>query len=237
MNDKTSFVYHDGSLVPVEDAKGIEESKQNERRFFPHLHLGEDEAWKLVPDFIQEKDFPIYQTVVTYTLEAVKDWLSALADEHTGTYSQNKKYTYQDLVRDIDKSMLLDRILRGYKTLPKKPPKSYGVPWYDLIDRGEDICIDVWFNNSTGYSKRSIVGMKKDYNEVTIDSEKWKIDSQLGFEKYVVIWPDNDEYRFILSRITDAEALEIIHPRLRSRMTEKAYSWKLTRMEKKEDDS
>lgn len=231
INDETSFVYRDGSLVPVSEAEKIEEDGRNERRFFPR-HLGEDETWKLVPDFIMEEDLPIFQSVVSYTLECVKDYLTVLAEEtKANTYAQSKKYTYTDLIKEIDKSALLERIIRGHKPLPQAPPKSYSQPWYDLVDRGEDICIDVWFRNPTGFSKRS-PGNNSDYKEVSIDSETWKIEESLGPMEYVVYWPENLEDKYILSPLTDEEFDRLLHPRLRNRMTEHSYSWKLTRMEK-----
>lgn len=63
------------------------------------------------------------------TLRAVAEWLDILNEVGYGSPT----------MADVDHSALLHRLLEGKDPLPEPPPRSMSYPWYELIEKGEDI--------------------------------------------------------------------------------------------------
>lgn len=216
VNEQTSFVLGDGRLVAIEEAQQIERNFAEQREFFPR-HLAEDEKWKMVPEFVKENDFPMFVSVTDFALRQVQEWLNLRA---AGEDDLVKKHALEDAAKVVFTSPLLDRLIRGKLAFDSNPPKSYNNPWYDLVEYGEDICIDIWFS-------------RIEDDEVRIDGEKWLIIEKLENENYVVTYPgDEEEDLYLLSFMNEDDYERLLHPRLRKLSDGKErYSWKLTRLE------
>lgn len=238
MSETTSFVYEGGGeLVPLEDAQALEESKKQQRREFSKRTLAEDEHWMLVPEFIREREWPMFQTMKHYILEQVADYIKLKAEtEASKSTSYNstssKEYVYKELAKDMQSSQVLDRLLSGKKLLPTPPPLSYYHHWYDLVDDGEAVCIDVTTHSTTKW----VAGVQVNQPSIRIDGEGWNLISEGENEEgntYVVQWKDT-EYIYELSRMTEEDFTRLLHPRQRKLVTKDSYSWKLNRLEKED---
>lgn len=237
MSETTSFVYAEGSLIPVEDAREVELKKQEIRREFSERKLSPDEKWMNIPDAIRAREFPMFLTITNYTLEKVIDYLLLKSEEHksshtTTTYSANnsKEFFYKDLARDLPNSSVFQRLLSGKPLLKTAPPLSYFHNWYELVDDGEAVCIDVTFTPTTAWKN----GQSEEKTTIRIDGEEWK---NLGQDEsdgtYIVQWKET-EYIYKLSRMDEADFERLIHPHMRKLVTKDGFHWKLTRLEKDE---
>lgn len=224
INDDTSFVLNDGTLIPIEEAEEIENAYIKEARDVRSPQLGEDEAWMRVPSFIKEREGILYTTIVQHVLESVDTYLR-VKEEQTTEFA--KQSFYKNLSLDMKTSGLLQRLLSGKAPLATPPPKSFDTGWYDLVEDGEDVCIDVvivfpYTNYQSNYNPEPYA---------TIDGKQWDvIEGEKDSDDYVVQFPkDTDTYR--LSRMTAEDYPRLLHPRLRKAVTKNGYAWKLTKLE------
>lgn len=233
VSDMTSFVYADGELIPVEDARAVENQKIKERRAFSKRKLTADEKWMNLPDLIREREFPMFLTLTDYILNKVGEYIKIKAEETT-TYQSttSKKFIYEDLVKDLKDSVVLDRLISGKPWFKTPPPKSYYKHWYELVDDGEAVCIDVQLTmtTTTWQDGKSI----PIHRIARIDGEEWNLIKEDDENRvYVVQWKET-EYIYTLSRMTGEDFERMLHPRQRKLVTKDGYAWKLTRLEKDE---
>lgn len=224
VNDKTSFVMEDGRLVALDEAEEIEEQARREQEI---VHLGEDQAWQLIPDRVREHDRVLFATTSDFVLDKIKTWLTIRSEQEEDFKLRG---VYRDLIHGLAESSLLDRLLDGIPPLKNPPPKSYSHAWYDLVDNGEDVCEDVYFT----WSNWNIKGLHHD--RVRIDAEEWSV---LDLEEiddrtiYTIFWPKDEETLYSLTRMTEEDKDRLLHPRMRRLSDGKdKYSWKIKRMEK-----
>ena len=226
INDRTAFVVNENKLVSIEEATGMELELAKIRRKYAR-HVGEDELHKLVPVFARDEDPVLYHTTVEYVLQTVKKYLDIVAEEKYDD-KYDKKWALKDTARDMYKSELLERMLSGLEPQKNSPPKSYGHCWYDLVEKGEDFCVDVWFRSTYSCNNKGKLRLK----EVGIDGETWYIKEEIDEENYIVIWPKDDKIEYKLNKMTKEDFDRLLHSRLWNKRTKDKYSWKLTRMEK-----
>lgn len=236
VSETTSFILEDDKLV-IDDKEKTKHQKIEERRKFSKRNLAEDEYWMLIPDAIREREFPIFQTLHAYFLDKFVQYLELkIQDDKSTSYTSSKKQTYEDLMKDIQNSQVLDRLISGRELLPTPPPKSYWHHWYELIDDGEAVCIDVTFSTY----KKWVDGKERDKNVVRIDSEEWDIIDTIPIDEdgtvdYIVQYKTTD-YVYRLSRMQPEDYERMLHPYQRKLVTKDSYSWKLTRFTKGESN-
>ncbi|MBV8463862.1 MAG: hypothetical protein JO368_11240 [Acidimicrobiales bacterium] len=84
--------------------------------------------------------------------------------------------SYQQLVDDIRHSALLRRLLKGREPLEVPPPRSYGQPWYRLVDEG-------WATGCELTPLRDRTGVTP---HVAINESPWAVVAHLDDNSYLV---------------------------------------------------
>lgn len=218
VSDGSAVLARTGEVVSVEEADRMEDEFFKEGQAL-RAQVSKDNEWMLDPELIYENERLLYYTLMSHFQTCMKQWLSLLAENATG--SQSKKWTYEDMMKDLERSLTLDRLLHG-KPFIASPIKSYGNPWYTLEDEGEDICIDVYFN-STGYNTK----LKP---TVSIDGESWEIEQEVEPDLIYLVSPrymkGNEDRVFVLSKMS-AEELAAKPSKLRSKLSD----WKLSKLD------
>ena len=169
------------------------------------LEVGERE----LPDFLRENDLPFFLSVQEYVKERIKKWIDIQAANEK---DPEKQQGMKDLLVYMDQSPALTRLLNGLDVEPCII-KSYGMAWYDLMDKGEDWCMDCYTT--------------KLYDEEAfrIDGEKWLIEHKLSDEDFIVRYEDDPKQTLYRLERLDKKSL---HPRLRKLSDGKEkFSWKL----------
>jgi len=166
-----------------------------------------------LPDFLRENDLPFFLSCQEYVKDKVKKWIDIIA---AGEKDPEKAEGMKDLIRYMDESPALTRLLNGLHVEPVLI-KSYGMAWYDLMEKGCDYCMDCYTTNL--------------YNEKAfrIDGEKWFIDHKISDNRYVVRYEDDPtDTLYYLVKMDQQLKEEILHPRLRKLSDGKEkYSWML----------
>lgn len=235
VSETTSFIYDDEKLVLV-DSEEEKNPQEEERRRFSKRTLAEDEYWMLIPSAIQEREYPIFQTLHAYFLEKIQQYILLKAEDSKGSgYTSSKENTYKDLAKDMMNSQVLDRLISGKPLLSTPPPKSYFHHWYELVDDGEAVCMDVSISSVTKWE----ASKDKKVTVARIDGEEWNILEDLSEDgeglEYIVQWK-NTEYVYKLSRMEANDYERMLHPYQRKLVTKDNYSWKLTRFTKGESN-
>lgn len=169
-----------------------------------------------LPDFVRENDLPFFLSVQEYVKDKLKKWIDVqAATEKDPEKSQGMK----DLIRYMDESPGLDRLLRGLEVEPCLI-KSHGVAWYDLMEKGHDYAMDCYTTNL--------------YNEEAfrIDGEKWIIEHKFDDTDYIVHYEDDpNKNLYRLMKMSKEDVRKYLHPRLwRASDGKEKYSWRLQKV-------
>lgn len=176
-----------------------------------NLEAGEPEPD--LPLALMEQDLPFFLTVQEHVKNKIKKWIDVTA---AGEKDPEKAQGMMDLIQYMDQSPGLDRLIRGLDMEPCVI-RSYGMAWYDLMEKGEDYAMECY---ST-----------KMYSEETykIDGEKWIIQHKLDDEDLIVRYEDDPKHTlYRLQKMNEEDLKKFLHPRLRRLADGKEkYSWKL----------
>lgn len=236
VDEDTTLLYVEGELVASEEGYVSTEEELIKLRSFSTRQLSEDEAWMLVPEYIQEREWPLFQTMNDYFMRQFTIYCNVKGN-NLQSYDKDKDWWWKNLSKNVGDSDLFLRLIQGKKPQRIAPPKSYGHYWYDLVDDGVAFCIEVTF--STYNAVKWIAGKQvTSLGTVRIDSEEWNIlkreNKDESDEWAIVQWKDTDHI-YKLSRITKEDAELLLHPRLRKLSTKSMFSWKLERVESTDD--
>jgi hypothetical protein len=84
--------------------------------------------------------------------------------------------TYDQLVDEIWHSALLRRMLSGKPALRVAPPRSFGQPWYSLVEEGEATgCVVTALKDRSGASPK-----------LSINETPWEIVEEISDREFVV---------------------------------------------------
>lgn len=180
---------------------------------------------RILPEFIREDDLPLFLSVQEYTRDKIKEWIDIKIDlEDNNAHAAGMK----KLAEALYSSASLERLFLG---LPVKATRinSFGGPWFELIEQGEDICADVW--------KVSVIGFTHG-GKVKINGENWKVVDKTNDDDMIVYQDgDPDETKFRLTRASKEDIDRLLHPRLRRLSDGKEkYSWKLQAIAEEKDE-
>lgn len=166
-----------------------------------------------LPDFIRENDLPFFISVQEYVKDKMKKWIDVQASTEQ---DPDKSEGMRDLIRYMDESPGLDRLLRGLDVEPVII-KSWNLAWYDLMDKGEDYCMDCYTVTLYGAD-----GFR-------IDGEKWNVNHKISDEHYIVHYDDDPKQTlYRLTKMDKDEIQRTLHRRLWKCSDGKdKYSWKL----------
>jgi|SRR6476469_7402933 len=166
-----------------------------------------------LPLTLREQDLSFFLTVQEYVKEKMKKWIDATAATEK---DPEKAQGMKDLIRYMDQSPGLDRLLRGLDMDPCVI-KSYGMAWYDLMEKGEDYAMECF--STKMYSEEAY----------KIDGEKWVIERKLADDDLLVRYDEDPKHTLYRLKKMDEEDLKhFLHPRLRRLSDGKEkYSWKL----------
>lgn len=225
VNDSTSFRYEDGALIPLEEAEQVEEEAAREWTKLRRENMGQDEGWMLVPSFIEDRNPILYTTMKKYILDRVGEYL-AIKGELQVDFT--KKGTYKSIMDSLYTSDLLERLLSGKPALSEAPPKTYEYYWYNLIDEGEDICIDVYFVQGFGTPPTNPY--------INVDGHRWDIIETIEADQEYKIHPEGKkDQHYRLVRVSEEDINRLLHPRLHKCRTKSAFAWKLQALEQEND--
>ncbi|GAA5525144.1 hypothetical protein Maes01_01709 [Microbulbifer aestuariivivens] len=108
-----------------------------------------------------------------------------------GQIAQQQGYTLSDL--DIEKSVLLHRLLSGRPPLAFPPPLRHGFPWYEVIEGGDTFIVNVSEATAdadtlmSGKAARSTSGAGDTC--IMIEGSPWRVAASLRTgEEYIVEW-------------------------------------------------
>jgi hypothetical protein len=166
-----------------------------------------------LPLTLMEQDLPFFLTVQEYVKEKIKKWIDVQA---ATTQDPEKAQGMLDLIRFMDQSPSLDRLIRGLDVEPCII-KSFGMAWYDLMEKGEDYAMDCYSTNM--YSTEAY----------KIDGEKWIVQQKLDDADVIVRYEDDPKHTlYRLKKMDEDDLKKFLHPRLRRLSDGKEkYSWKL----------
>jgi hypothetical protein len=173
------------------------------------FHIPEDEAWRLVPEFARDRDFPFFRTTVDFVLAQVKEYAKIKKENES---DQDKKDAWNKIVYDISESELLSRLLEGKPMFTYPPPKSFKSHWYDLLEMGEGIPMVVKFSkfgNGTGLPGKPDDGDKF----AIIDEFTWEIKERLDKDSEFLVQYHTKAPVFLLRKATNDERARLLHPR------------------------
>lgn len=173
------------------------------------FHIPEDEAWRLVPEFARDRDYPFFRTTVDFVLAQVKEYAKIKGDNEADS---DVRKGWDKVRFDLESSELLMRLLDGKPAFVYPPPKSFKSHWYDLIENGEAIPYTVKFSKFKG----STSGTEKYQNGdvyANIDEFTWDI-KQVREENEYRIQYHEDAPVFTLRKAKDKEKNRILHPRM-----------------------
>ena len=106
-----------------------------------------------------------------HALETVIRWV--MVREHGGLPMPS---SYGQLIEDIRHSALLRRMLSGREPLEVPPPRSYGQPWYSLVDEGE----------ASGCELKPLMDRAGATPHVSINESAWRIVDRGADGAYIV---------------------------------------------------
>lgn len=169
-----------------------------------------------LPLALQEQDLSFFLTVQEYVKEKTKKWMDSMAALEK---DPEKAQGMRDLIRFMDTSPGLERLLQG-KDMEPTLIKSYGMAWYDLMEKGEDYAMECFSTNI--YSEEAY----------KIDGEKWIIERKLSDDDMLVRYDEDPKHSLYRLKKMDEEDLErFLHPRIRKLSDGKdKYSWKLQKV-------
>lgn len=177
------------------------------------IEVDKEEEEKEFPLTLKGQDLSFFLTVQEYVKEKMKKWIDVQAATEK---DPDKAQGMKDLIRYMDQNPGLDRLLQGLDMEPCVI-KSYGMAWYDLMEKGEDYVMDCYSSNV--YSEEAY----------RIDGEKWFVEHKMSDEDMIVRYEDDPKHSlYRLKKMDEDDLANFLHPRLRRLSDGKEkYSWKL----------
>lgn len=180
------------------------------------FHIPEDEAWRLVPEFARDRDFPFFRSTVEFVIESVKQYAGVKRDLTEG----EEEEVWKKISETLHESELLQRILSGQKPTVVVPPKSFKSHWYELVENGEAIPEKVrWAKWTSTTGTGGAINKKDDDEYVYIDEKHWKIEETIVEHKedpVVVVSYNHLAPRYMLRKANDEEKDRLLHRRQRN---------------------
>jgi hypothetical protein len=138
------------------------------------FHISEDEAWRLVPEFTRDRDFPFFCTTAEYVIDCVRQYAAIKAGNSPDSPSFE---VWDKIAKGLHESTLLQRILSGQEVFTVPPPRSYKAPWYDLIEQGETIVHKTRFSSAVNpaYVTTGSFKMFKNDKYAVLNEHIWDI--------------------------------------------------------------
>jgi hypothetical protein len=94
-----------------------------------------------------------------------------------------------DLLLQMHKSALFQRMMEGKVALPEPPPRSFSYPWYHLIENGIGYPQEVFKSE----------GLEKDIfgNTIIINQFAWNLLEELGEENWIINYNFGPDQEFL----------------------------------------
>lgn len=174
------------------------------------FHVPEDEKWRLVPEFARDRDYPFFLSTVDYAIEKVVQYAKIRKENET---DKDKKAAWDKVAFDLDKSDLLQRLLRGETPLELPPPKTFKSNWYEIVETGRGIPTKVKFGKYTS-SGGGFDDWKDGDEYAIIDEFAWKIVTVHENGSFTVKYHDSYKApKFLLRKATEDEVKSALSPR------------------------
>ena len=125
-------------------------------------------------------------------LDAVAVWLEIRTKSG---FTLDHPVSAVDFVAQAQASALLPRLMGGQNPLPDPPPKSFGHPWYAIIESG--LAENVLVEELDGDMARQFPG------QILINRFPWLILDHAEADSYLVAWKPNGAV-YWLARIKDS---------------------------------
>lgn len=117
----------------------------------------------------------------TWSIQCLIDWLK-VREEGGYSFPANA----DEFAAEVDHSALLRRLMEGKAPLPNPPPLSHSYPWYELVETGSAVPIEVWEADD-----RFNAGC--DYKALVINQHPWRIIEKKSNDDFLITYGNGQE--------------------------------------------
>jgi hypothetical protein len=125
-----------------------------------------------------------------WSFECLVEWLRVREQEGKPFPSDVSQF-----ITELDHSALLERLVRGKRPLPTRPPLSFSYPWYELLEEGAADASDVTICNQ---QQNDLYG----FPAMVINQGIWRIVQKTGDNEYLVTY-DNGKRYYTVRKISE----------------------------------